>query len=85
MKTTSTKLTLFLAAFMMAIDLITLVATFLQGELSIRFLLKVAAVMVAILAGLGGKLDAMVLAVFAGLVGAALAGMLISGYCSRIA
>ncbi len=41
-----THLTLFLAAFMMAVDLIVLVAALLQGELSIRFLLKVAAVMV---------------------------------------
>lgn len=42
-----THLTLFLAAFMMAIDLIVLVATLLRGESSIRFLLKVAAVMAA--------------------------------------
>jgi hypothetical protein len=41
-----TYLTLFLAAGMMAIDVITLVAYLLQGELSTRFLLKVAAVLV---------------------------------------
>jgi Domain of unknown function (DUF5671) len=40
-----TYLTLFLAAGMMAVDVITLVAYLLQGELSSRFLLKVAAVL----------------------------------------
>jgi hypothetical protein len=41
-----TYLTLFLAAGMMVVDVITLVAFLLQGELSTRFLLKVAAVLV---------------------------------------
>jgi hypothetical protein len=41
-----TYLTLFVAGIVMSIDLITLVAVFLQGELSSRFLLKVAAVIV---------------------------------------
>jgi len=41
-----TYLTLFMAAGMMFVDVITLVAFFLQGELSTRFLLKVAAVLV---------------------------------------
>jgi hypothetical protein len=41
-----TYLTLFLAATTIVVDLITLVATLLQGEISIRFLVKVAAVMV---------------------------------------
>ncbi|MEI6668173.1 MAG: DUF5671 domain-containing protein [Acidobacteriota bacterium] len=41
-----TYLTLFLAAGMMFVDVITLVAYLLQGELSTRFLLKVAAVLV---------------------------------------
>ncbi|HBT83169.1 MAG TPA: hypothetical protein DEB35_07040 [Desulfuromonas sp.] len=55
----------------------------------VRVTLKVAcvlaaAVTVAVLAGQGGKLDAMVLAVFAGLVGAALAGMLLQGLSPRL-
>ncbi|MCX6538221.1 MAG: DUF5671 domain-containing protein [Acidobacteria bacterium] len=41
-----TYLTLFLAAGMMAVDVIMLVAYLLQGELSTRFLLKVAAVLI---------------------------------------
>jgi hypothetical protein len=41
-----TYLTLFLAAAMMVVDVITLVAYLLQGELSTRFLLKVAAVLI---------------------------------------
>jgi hypothetical protein len=41
-----TYLTLFLAAGLMVVDVITLVAFLLQGELSTRFLLKVAAVLI---------------------------------------
>jgi hypothetical protein len=41
-----TYLTLFLAAGMMVVDVITLVAYLLQGELSTRFLLKVASVLI---------------------------------------
>jgi len=41
-----TYLTLFAAALTLAVDLIVLVTFFLQGELSVRFLLKVAAVIV---------------------------------------
>lgn len=54
----------------------------LRSGLKLVFILA-AAVSVAVLAGRGGKLDAMVLAVFAGVIGAALAGLLLQGVAPR--
>lgn len=54
----------------------------LRGGMKLAFILAAAA-SVALLAGRGGKLDAMVLAVFAGVIGAALAGLLLQGVAPR--
>lgn len=55
----------------------------LRATLKLTFVLA-AAVTVAVLAGRGNKLDAMVLAVFAGIIGAALAGMFLQGLAPRL-
>ena len=55
----------------------------LRAALKVAFVLAAAAT-VAVLAGRGNKLDALVLAVFAGIIGAALAGMLLQGLAPRL-
>lgn len=55
----------------------------LQGTLKVAFVLAAAAT-VAVLSGRSGDLEAMILAIFAGLIGAALAGMLLQGVAPRL-
>jgi HEAT repeat protein len=55
----------------------------LRGGMKLAFILAVAGG-VAVLAGRSGDLEAMVLAVFAGIIGAALAGMLLQGVAPRV-
>jgi hypothetical protein len=55
----------------------------LRATLKLTFILAAAA-MVAVLAGRGNKLDAMILAIFSGIIGAALAGMLLQGLAPRL-